>query len=97
MISISTKSGFKAEINEDKLQDFRFLTYMVKVVKGADDFEKLDAYMSMMDMIFSKNQKNDFMDHIAALNDGIANTEKVIAEFNDIIEKCKESSNKVKN
>lgn len=97
MTKVKTKSGFEVEVDTRKVVDFRFLKSFVKVAKGATDVDKLDAYISMVEFLFSKDDCDRFYDHIAEQHEGIVETDAVTQEFNEIIEACKETNDKVKN
>lgn len=97
MIKVTTKTGFEAEVNEGKILDFRFLEKSVETVKGKDDLDKMDATMQMLKMIFTKADKERFLQHVADHNDGIADISAVMTEFTEILDQCKEANNKVKN
>ena len=97
MIKVTTKTGFETEVNEGKILDFRFLEKSVETVKGKDDLDKMDATMQMLKMIFTKADKERFLQHVADHNDGIADISAVMTEFTEILDQCKEANNKVKN
>lgn len=97
MIKVTTKTGFEAEVNESKILDFRFLEQTVETVKGKDDLDKMDATMQMLKMIFTKADKERFLQHVADHNDGIADISAVMTEFTEILDQCKEANKKVKN
>nr|DAG17118.1 MAG TPA: hypothetical protein [Caudoviricetes sp.] len=97
MIKVTTKTGFEAEVNEGKILDFRFLEKSVETVKGKDDLDKMDATMQMLKMIFTKADKERFLQHVADHNDGIADISAVMTEFTEILDQCKEANKKVKN
>ena len=97
MIKVTTKTGFEAEVNEGKILDFRFLEKSVETVKGKDDLDKMDATIQMLKMIFTKADKERFLQHVADHNDGIADISAVMTEFTEILDQCKEANNKVKN
>nr|DAL20368.1 MAG TPA_asm: hypothetical protein [Caudoviricetes sp.] len=97
MIKVTTKTGFEAEVNEGKILDFRFLEKSVETVKGKDDLEKMDATVQMLKMLFTKADKERFLQHVADHNDGIADISAVMNEFTEILDQCKEANQKVKN
>ena len=97
MIKVTTKTGFEAEVNEGKILDFRFLEQTVETVKGKDDLDKMNATMQMLKMLFTKVDKERFLQHVADHNDGIADISAVMTEFTEILDQCKEANQKVKN
>lgn len=97
MIKVTTKTGFEVEVNEGKILDFRFLEKSVETVKGKDDLDKMDATMQMLKMIFTKADKERFLQHVADHNDGIADISAVMTEFTEILDQCKAANKKVKN
>lgn len=95
-MKIKTSTGFTAEVNEKKVNDYRFLEHMVQALKGDGDFEKLQGYMGMVTFLFSKEDKEELLDHVAKNNDGICDTESLSKEFQEILEALKEKKD-VKN
>ena len=97
MIKVTTKTGFEAKVNESKILDFRFLEQTVETVKGKDDLDKMDATVQMLKMLFTKSDKERFLQHVADHNDGIADISAVMDEFTEIMNQCKAANKKVKN
>ena len=98
MITLKTKSGFKAEVEPRKVVDFRFLEYVVEVSKGKTDLDKLNSYIAMIKFLFSNEDKERFIEHIASLDkDGIAEVTSIAKELEEIMTICAEENKKVKN
>ncbi len=98
MITVETKSGFKAEVNPRKVVDFRFLECVVKVSKGKTDLDKLNSYIDMIGLLFSSEDKERFIEHIASLDEeGIAEVTPIAKELEEIMTICAEENKKVKN
>lgn len=89
-MEIKTSSGFKASVNEKKMNDFRFLESMVQTIKGESDLDKMQGYMGMITFLFSKEDKEKLLDHVANKNDGICDIESLGKEFQEILEALKE-------
>lgn len=98
MITVKTKSGFKAEVNPRKVVDLRFLKCIVKVSTGKSDLDKLNSYLEMIDLLFSNEEEARFLAHMESLDDeGIIELEPVAKELKEIMTACAEENKKVKN
>lgn len=93
---VKTSTGFTADVNEKKVNDYRFLECTVQAMKGDGDFEKLQGYMGMIKFLFSKEDKEKLLDHVAESNEGICDVESLGKEFQEILEALKEKK-EVKN
>lgn len=68
MVKVKTEDGFKAEIDERILTDWRFTRALVKSQKGTD-YEKLEATNAIADMLLG-DDSDRLCEHIASKNDG---------------------------
>lgn len=57
----------------------------------------MDATVQMLKMLFTKADKERFLQHVADHNDGIADISAVMDEFTEIMNQCKAANKKVKN
>ena len=98
MIKVTTKTGFEAEVNENKISDIRFWKkYKALTSNEVEDSSKLNACIDMIGMILSEKDEERLYEHVAEQHDGVAETNYVIEEFSGILEKCAQENNKVKN
>jgi len=98
MIKVTTKTGFEAEVNENKISDIRFWKkYKALTSNEVEDSSKLNACIDMIGMILSEKDEERLYEHVAGQHDGVAETNYVIEEFSGILEKCAQENNKVKN
>ena len=88
MVKGKTKSGIKYSMDERIKDDARFLYYLTRA--QADDVdltEKSKAIMDMLKLIFGTDEGViQFMDAVAAVNDGVCNVEKMLAELLEIFD-----------
>jgi hypothetical protein len=98
MIKVTTKTGFEAEVNENKISDIRFWKkYKALTSNEVEDSNKLNACIDMIGMILSEKDEERLYEHVAGHHGGVAETNYVIEEFSGILEKCAQENNKVKN
>lgn len=92
MIVGKTKTGFKFQIDERALSDWRFVKALADFDSN-DESRTLSATPIIVSMIFGKDEER-LMEHVKD-NDGFISTEAVMAEVRDVFEAVKKS--KVKN
>lgn len=88
MIEGKTKSKFKFVINEDDINDMRFIDKLTQLKKG--DFTALSE---LTDMLFGEEQKNKLYDHIAKNNNGKVKIDALANEINDVLTYQDETKN----
>lgn len=88
MVTGKTKSGIKFQLDERVKDDARFLYYMTKAQDDeADTNEKLKAIMGMLKLIFGSDEGViNFMNAVAASNDGVCNVETMISELTEMFD-----------
>lgn len=79
-----TKSGFKYEIDDRVLKDWRFVEAITEADKG-NGVEQLVGARKMVHLMFGKDY-DKFMEHLAEKNDGFVPAEAVMAEVKEIFE-----------
>lgn len=79
-----TKSGFKYEIDDRVLKDWRFVEAITEADKGKG-VEQLVGARKMIHLMFGDDY-DKFMEHIAEQNDGFVPAEAVMAEVKEIFE-----------
>lgn len=88
MVKGKTKSGIQFTMDERIKDDARFLYYLTKAQEeDADVTEKSKAVMGMLKLIFGTDEGViQFMDAVAAVNDGVCNVDKMLAELLEILD-----------
>ena len=87
-----TKSGFKYEINEKILSDWRFLVAASKA-QSKDSSEQLAGAVEMVQLILGNDGYEGLIKHISERNDGSVPVEAVLNEVAEIINNHKETKN----
>lgn len=91
-----TASGFEYGYDERTLSDFRYLTSISRLQKAIvedDDLGAVTATNEVMECLLGREQVGKLMNHIADQNEGYVPTEKIMAEFNEILESSKDAKN----
>lgn len=86
MIKGTTKSGFKFEIDETKLNDYRFMKDLSKMEENPLRFP------AVLEKILGDEQEEALMKHLED-EEGRVDTEKVAEELADILSNGKETKN----
>lgn len=92
-MKIKTKSGFTCDVNEDKVKDWRFCKSLAKCDSG-DESAMLQGITFVVPFLLGSEGEEALLAHITDKN-GLASTEKVIAEFKDIMGQIGEASKKL--
>lgn len=79
-----TKSGFKYEIDDRVLKDWRFIEAITEADKGKG-VAQLEGARKMIHLMFGEDY-DKFMDHISEQNEGFVPAEAVMAEVKEIFE-----------
>lgn len=87
-----TKSGYKFEIDDRILKDWRFVTALTKCQTEKDEFSKLSGLQEMAKLLFG-DKFEEFMDFIASKNDGYCPSEVVMNEITEIFQSANGSKN----
>lgn len=98
-----TRSGFSFKVDEKVVNDWEFMRHMSRlnaISKQAEDPEDGAAQLAAfeeMDFVFQKvlgeKQFEKLLSHIRKQNDGCANLNTVMTEWQDIISAAKASKN----
>jgi len=80
-MEITTKTGFKCDINEKMLTDYRFVKAIAKT-KSKDILIRASALFDLVELLIGDD--SELIAHCTT-EDGIANTERVEEEILDII------------
>ena len=88
MVKGKTKSGIKFQMDERIKDDARFLYYLSKAQDDNGSLEdKSRAIMGILKLIFGSDEKVlQFMDAVAAVNDGVCNVEKMLSELTEMFD-----------
>lgn len=92
-MKITTKSGFKCSVNENKVKDWRFVSTTAKISKAKDEIVIIDSLNFLLNFLLGEEQSNALVEHLSR-NDGIADVEKVMAEYREIVERLSEQLKK---
>lgn len=91
-MKIKTKSGFKFELDERVLNDYR----LVRAIARADDKNNphnvLGGLVDLVSLIFRKDEQR-LMEHIAEKNDGFVDQERIKEEIADVFSQVKALKN----
>lgn len=90
MITVTTSTGFTAEVNERIFTDFRVMSAYSKMIdkhKKAED--KLAGATDLVDLLL-RDQQQDLYDHLED-EDHYVDPEKVFSELGEIMEQIKDS------
>ncbi len=80
-----TKSGFKYNIDERALGDWRFILAVSKIQNGAD-MDKLEGAVEMVETLLGKEGHKALIEHIQKKSEsGFVSAEDIMAEVNEII------------
>ena len=91
-MKVTTKSGFKCEINERVLDDWRFVRAISKSTSD-DANDKLKGAIDIVSLIFGDNEET-FYKHLASKDpDGIVSESAVIDDLVSIIDIIKALKN----
>lgn len=90
-MQIKTKSGFKCEINDNVLEDWRF-TKAVARAHSEDDNERMIAAVDLVSLILRDNE-NDYYKFVEKKNNGIVTEDTVTKDLQSIIEQIKSLKN----
>ena len=88
MVKGKTKSGIKFQMDERIKDDARFLYYLTKAQDESSALEdKSKAIMGILKLIFGTDENViQFMDAVAAVNDGVCNVEKMLSELTEMFD-----------
>lgn len=92
MISLETKSGFKVDVDERALSDWRFTQALVKSQKGTD-IEKLEGANDIANLLLGADNVAALYEHIEKTNDGFVPAEVFMSEISEIILSAKQTKN----
>lgn len=91
MIKGKTKSGFKFEVRERLLDDWRFLNATQAMLKK-DEQKQVDGLLKTVELVLDEKATERLMEHLAD-EEGIVPIEKVIEEFGEILEAMQKDKN----
>lgn len=83
-MKITTKTGFKFDVDERIFTDYRFVDAVAEASDPDDKVGELRATTKLVDLVFG-DKKKAFMDHIAKKNDGFIPAEVVNNELQYVI------------
>lgn len=83
-MKITTKTGFKFDVDERVFSDYRFVDAIAEASNPDDKVGELKGTTKLVDLVFG-DKKKAFMDHIAKKNDGFIPAEVVNNELQYVI------------
>lgn len=85
-MDITTTSGFKCKIDEKKIKDWEFITYL-GMIDSEDDSDRLKGITKAVPFILGAKGEKALMEYLRKEN-GVADAESVITIFTEIINKA---------
>lgn len=82
-MKVKTKSGFSCNVNERKVMDWRYIKAAAKAYRAKTDMEAIDHIMFMINFLLGDEQEERLTKHVED-KDGIASSDKLEAEFEEI-------------
>ena len=90
-MQVKTKSGFKCDINDKVLDDWRF-TRAVAKTHADDDVERMNAAVDLVSLILRDNEEA-YYKYVEKKNGGIVSEDIVTKDLVSIIEQVKAIKN----
>ena len=90
-MQVKTKSGFKCDINDKVLDDWRF-TRAVAKTHADDDVERMNAAVDLVSLILRDNE-GEYYKYVEKKNGGIVSEDIVTKDLVSIIEQVKALKN----
>lgn len=91
-MNVKTKSGFKCEIDDRVLEDYRLLEAIALTADSNNQTSVIRGTTKTVDLLFG-DRKQELFDHIAKKNDGYVPSTAVTTELTEIMESIKELKN----
>lgn len=82
-MEITTKTGFKVSVNEEKIKDWRFIKGLAKC-DSKDPSLQLEGLTFVIPFLFGEEGEKKLIEHVTN-KDGIALTEDITREFREVI------------
>lgn len=95
MITSTTSQGFKFEVNEEMLNDWRF----VKAIRKSESNDPGERLLGVTDIVFfllGEEQADKLAEFIAEKNEGKAPIDVMYATVVEILNICKEANEQAK-
>lgn len=83
-MKVVTKSGFACEVNEEKIQDWRFIKALA-LCDSDDESEALQGVTRAVPFLFGKKGEEELIDFVAKKNNGIAKTAEIISMLKEVL------------
>lgn len=90
-MKVTTKSGFKCDINDKVLDDWRFARAVART-HSDDDNERINAAVDLVSLILRDNEEA-YYKYVEKKNDGIVSEDIVTNDLVSIIEQIKALKN----
>lgn len=94
-MKITTKSGFKCEINENRVKDWRFISKNAKLSKLSEvnEIEAINMVNELLVFVLGESGTEKLFAHIEKQKE-IVEAQDVISEYSEIVNKMRESVQK---
>lgn len=89
MVKIKTESGFECEVNENSMQDWRFI-HAMRDMSQKDPLVKMQGVYNMILLIIGEDGERRLMDHVAD-DTGFVDAIKIAAEVNELVGKLRDT------
>ena len=80
-MEISTKSGFKCKVNENKVKDWRYITTSAKIAKSDDELTIVNGVAFLMEFLLGDDYDR-LLSHLE--KDGVVESNILIEEYREI-------------
>ena len=91
-MKVTTKSGFKFEIDERVIEDYRMIEALKKADNTDDPGEMLNGTVEVVNLVFGAD-KARLMEHIKGQNDGFVPTSAMREELDSVFARVKALKN----
>lgn len=92
----TTKSGFSFDVDENVINNYRYVKTAARLKRSQEPADRLELFDILTTMVLPDEEQERLFAHLEK-KDGIAATDAVIAEVNEIIEIIAEKVKSVKN
>ena len=80
-----TRSGFKFDIDNRILKDWRFVSALTKCQQSKTEFGKLEGIQEMVRLLFG-DKFEEYLAFVASKNDGFCDSDIIMEEIKEIFE-----------
>lgn len=97
MVKGKTESGFEYEVDENKINDYRFITKLAALAKceDGDDMEAAALMGELVRILLGKTEEKRLLSHVQ--KNGVASFDDVSEEFSEILAGIRDQDENSKN